>query len=239
MVKKESATKPSAKPAKATLPKAKLDTTVSTDPIFPYTNKPQSLRKFLQILPEKPIPKRVDGALMKSWGFKDTNDMSMLRVLKTVGLLKSSNEPDELWAKFMSLNGGAAALAQPIREVYGPLFEASHKPYTESPEVLKNLFNIHSGGSKTTLDFQIQTFKALAENADFETSAQQAPPSAGLAVSEDAAGGSRGGQQARPMVHIDLHIHLPENKARRDYEAIIEDIGRYIYGRTSEDVEDS
>jgi hypothetical protein len=33
------------------------------------------------------------------------------------------------------------------------------------------------------------------------------------------------------VVHIDLHIHLPENKSRRDYEAIIEDIGRYIYGK--------
>ena len=32
-----------------------------------------------------------------------------------------------------------------------------------------------------------------------------------------------------PAIHIDLHIHLPENKTTRDYEAIIQDIARYIF----------
>ena len=34
-----------------------------------------------------------------------------------------------------------------------------------------------------------------------------------------------------PPMQIDLHIHLPENKTTRDYEAIIQDIAKYIYGR--------
>jgi hypothetical protein len=103
-----------------------------------------------------------------------------------------------------------------------PLFEASHAPYDESDAGLRNLFNIHSGGAEGTIKFQIQTFKALCDNADFRVM-----PSADASLTSTGAGqlvpGQRDGQatdgrQGTPIIHIDLHIHLPENKSRRDYE---------------------
>jgi hypothetical protein len=45
--------------------------------------------------------------------------------------------------------------------------------------------------------------------------------------------GSGGGRM--PAVKIDLHIHLPENKTARDYDSIIQDIAKYIYGRNVAD----
>jgi hypothetical protein len=130
----------------------------------------------------------------------------------------------------MNLATGAQVLGAEIRRVYAPLFAASHKPYDESSENLKNLFNIHSGG--TTLDFQIQAFKALCESAAFDGVA--APTAGAGAGSPPAAGGAlTTGASAQPVVNINLHIHLPENKTRRDYETMIEDIGRYIFGRTN------
>jgi len=205
-----------------------------TEPLFPYTNKPGSLRKFLQLVPQKPKPQKIEKTLMQSWGFKDTNDMSIIRVLRSIGLLNSTNEPTDLYTAFMNLNGGAAALAKPVRDIYAPLFTASHTPYKESAETLRNLFNIHSGGSPATLDFQVQTFKALAESTTFEGLAAVVAPSDTTAAATIATVDLSSGRQHGPSVHIDLHIHLPENKSRRDYEAIIEDIGRYIYGRQSE-----
>jgi hypothetical protein len=210
-----------------------------SEPLFPYTNKPASLRKFLQLIPQKPKPNKVDKTLLQSWGFRDTNDQSILRVLKAVGLLNQSNEPTVLYTNFMNLNGGAGALAQPIRELYSPLFGATHTPYKETSESLKNLFNIHSGGSTATLDLQIQTFKALTESTTFAVDVVAAGASK-LAAAVSPGGhppqGSNGGNDV--PVHINLHIHLPENKTRRDYEAIIEDIGRYIYGRKLEGSKD-
>jgi hypothetical protein len=83
------------------------------------------------------------------------------------------------------------------------------------------------------LDQQIQTFKALCDNASFDA---QLPPSLPAAARP----GGVAQAPARPgeptssggAIHINVHIHLPENKTRRDYEAMIEDIGRYIFGRT-------
>ena len=203
--------------------------TAQTEPKFPYTTKPSSLRRLLREIPTKPRPAKFDGALLKSWGFHDTNDYTMIRVLKAVELLDANSQPTDLYSRYMVREGGAAALAEPVKKVYGPLFNASHAPYSESNETLKNLFNIHSGGSARVLEFQIQTFKALCENTSFEA----VTPSQ-LTVTTPGAPSSGGisPPSSNPAIHVDLHIHLPENKSSREYETIIQDIGRYIFGRT-------
>jgi hypothetical protein len=209
------------------------DAVPKTEPKFPYTTKPGSLRRLLKEIPKVPKPQKVSGTLLKSLGFKDQNDFSMIRVLKAVGLLDGNNQPSDKYASFMSLDGGGKVLASEIRRVYAPLFQASHTPYSETNEKLKSLFNIHSGGGERTLDQQIQTFKVLCEFASFDVTPQGQTP---IQASPAAGGGAtpilpRGGQDpSYPSVNINLHIHLPENKSRRDYEDIIEDIGRYIFG---------
>jgi hypothetical protein len=161
----------------------------------------------------------------------------MLRVLKAVNLLNDKNEPTQTYSQFMSMDGGAAVLGVELKRLYAPLFIASHKPYEENTEKLKNLLNIHSGGGDRSLELQMQTFKALCESALFEPNTAVATGgSIGLAASNTGAlltpAGTVPGQ---PIVNINLHIHLPENKTRRDYETIIEDIGRYIFGRANGD----
>jgi Family of unknown function (DUF5343) len=117
----------------------------ATKPKFPYTTKPGSLRKLLKEIPNRPKPPKFDMTMLRSWGFSDSNDHSTLRVLKAVNLLGPSNEPTELYSRFMDLTGGARVLGPEIKRVYQPLFSASLAPYDESYEKLKNLFNIHSG----------------------------------------------------------------------------------------------
>ena len=155
-------------------------------PTFPYTTKPSSLRKLLQQIPQKPKPPKIVKDLLLSWGYTDANDYSMVRVLKSIGLLNSSNEPTALYAQFMHLQTGASALAEPIRKIYEPLFHASHTPYDESSESLQNLFHIHSGGSDRCLEQQIQTFKALCESTDFAGSSPTPAESAGASPAQTA-----------------------------------------------------
>ena len=202
-----------------------------TEAKFPYTTKPASLRRLLKEIPRKPKPVRFDQALLRSWSFGDNNDLTVLRVLKAVNLLNERNEPTDLYSRYMNLDEGAKVLGPEIRRVYEPLFQASHTPYQESQEKLQNLFNIHSGGGDRTLEYQIQTFKALCENASFDQAviAGATNTDSNSAVAQDVSGAGISGVGSN--IHINLHIHLPENKSRRDYEDIIEDIGRYIFGR--------
>jgi hypothetical protein len=199
-------------------------------PKFPYTTQPKALRRLLAEIPKRPKPPRVTRDTLKAWDVSTVNDSSPINVLKKMGLLGESGEPTTLNADFMKTGGGATVLGERIKDVYRVLFENSHAPQSESEDELKKLFHIHSGGGQDAMRYQIQTFKALSEYANFGAgtgSGQIGAPSGG--ARPDVAG-SRD-ERPLPPVQIDLHIHLPENKTSRDYEAIIQDIAKYIYGR--------
>jgi len=204
-----------------------------TNPSFPYTTVPNALRGFLSLVPNKPRPQKVSGELIGAWGFEDKNAATIIKVLKEVDLLDSSGNPTDSYTSFMQPKIGPAVLGNAIRARYSPLFQASHEPFRENDNDLKRLFNIHSGGSDQTLRLQIQTFKTLCEFATFDGlpgSNGGAPLlGTGQIASNPAANVNTTVTPSGPAIHIDLHIHLPENKSARDYQAIIEDIARYIY----------
>lgn len=205
----------------------------SSDPRFAYTTAATVLRKLLKEIPKRPKPPRIDESTLQSWGLpRGGNALTAVRVLKKLGLLSTSGEPQDAYVEFMKQGTGPRALATRIKDHYRVLFENSLSPQTDSTDALKNLFNIHSGGGEKTLDLQIQTFKALCEHADFTGGAK--PAGEGNGSGSDGAEQSRSdgnGTPGLPPIKVDLHIHLPENKSTRDYEAIIQDIGKYIYGR--------
>lgn len=206
----------------------------SRRPTLPYTERPGTLRRFLAEVPRRPRPAKVNGDYLAALGMSGGSNRSIIRVLRTVGLINEQSEPTDVYTAFMRTGSGPAVLGERIRQVYASLFEAHHRPDRESNDVLRNLFNIHSGGSGNTVDLQIQTFRALCENADFDSAAPAvsetiAGASALSAASTAAATGSHG--SFLPSVHIDLHIHLPPGRSSRDYQYIIQDIARYIYDR--------
>jgi hypothetical protein len=215
-----------------TMAKKSAPNATSSEPKFPYTPAPNSLRKFLKQVPDKPKPPKVTNELLKGWGLTSSNDRYIIGILKKLDFLDASGTPTQNYESFMFKGTGPATMGAQLRRVYGPLFQASHRPHEDGQEDLKRLFHIHSGGSEGTINLQIQTFKALCEFASFEpqlaasqlvANGQATHAAAGAAPIPATVGGGI------PTIHIDLHIHLPENKTTRDYEAIIQDIARYIY----------
>lgn len=207
----------------------------ATPPKYPYTTRPSALRKFLKLVPEKPKPARVDATHLKGWGIGDTNALTMIRVLKRLGLVAANGAPTQDYETFMRLDAGPAMLGRKLRETYPEIFSASNAPHKEDDDSLRRLFNIHTGGSETVIQQQLQTFKALAEFASFSRDTAAAVSGEISSTGEGAAAKSGGGSDTKaPTLHIDLHIHLPPDKSSRDYQAIFEDIGRYLMGRTTE-----
>ena len=204
-----------------------------TQPKFPYTTTPAALRRLLQEIPKRPKPGKVTLDTLKTWKATSTNDASPLGVLKKLGLLGPSGEPLQGYVDFMQPPpSGPRSFGARVREHYKDLFESSHEPHKNAAE-LKTFSNINSGGGERAIELQIQTFKALSEFADFSGSSDVVTGSGAQEVHGAVATGGGGVVGGRlPPVQIDLHIHLPENKTARDYESIIQDIAKYIYGRS-------
>ncbi len=209
---------------------AKKAAPASNAPRFPYTTLPQALRRLLAEIPKRPKPPKVNLATLKAWDVSSNNNATTaVGVLKKIGLLGAAGDPNDSYVEFMKTGTGPAVLAERIREVYRVLFENSHAPQSESDDELRKLFHIHFGGGDDAMRFQIQTFKALSEYANFGEPAAGSGSKATGATGGPPGGGSENHQF--PPIQVDLHIHLPENKSTRDYEAIIQDIAKYIYGR--------
>lgn len=207
--------------------------TSETKPRFPYTTHAAALRKLLQEIPKRPRPGKLTLATLKTWKVTNTNDATPLRVLKDLGLLNISGEPLPPYAAFMEEPPrGPRALGARVKDVYKQLFETSHEPHKDQSG-LSTFFKIHGGGGQRSIDFQIQTFKALSEYADF-TGAADVSGGAGGSGGDGGGGTGGGGGNRLPSVKIDLHIHLPDSKTARDYQSIIQDIAKYIYGRDVE-----
>ena len=220
---------------KAVAKKAATPRPVKADvgtPVFPYTTEPGALRRLLKEIPNRPKPPKMTRETLKSWNVSSSgNSGTVISVAKKVGLLNEGGAPTDAYSEFMKASTGPVVLAARVRETYKVLFENSNAPQSESPENLKSLFNIHTGGGENAMRLQMQTFKILAEFSNFT----DAPPAGSR---KDSHAGDGSGEHSRhndnrrmPPVQIDLHIHLPENKTTRDYEAIIQDIAKYIYGR--------
>lgn len=195
-------------------------------PRFTYTTSAGALRKLLQEIPKRPRPPKVTLETLKTWKVISSNDASPLRVLKDIGMLSATGEPQPSYIAYMEPPPkGPRALGARVKEAYKELFESSHEPHKNQSD-LASFFRIHGGGGDRVMEYQIQTFKALSESADFAGVGDPASGDGGNGL-----GGNAGSGGGMPSVKIDLHIHLPENKTTRDYESIIQDIARYIYGR--------
>ena len=214
--------------AKKSLPKAAPKRSSGSKPKFPYTITIGALRKVLQEIPKRPRPSSFNFALINTWGIKDNNARTAIAVIKDLGLVDGADTPTSHYVDYMKNETGPISLATRIREIYNQLFQTSHEPYKDTQENLRNFFNIHSGGSERTIDYQIQTFKTLCEFADF--SGQPGHNNID-SPSERINLGSQGNKNnnSGPIININLHIHLPETKSRADYEEIIKDIAKYIY----------
>jgi hypothetical protein len=208
----------------------------SVEPKFPYTNEPNSLRRLLAEIPKRPKPPKVTLETLKAWGVSNSHGaQTAINVLKKIGLLGQSGEPTNIYVEFMKTGSGPAALAERIKDTYRVLFESSHAPQNDTPDEMKKLFHIHSGGGEEAMRLQVQTFKALSEHANFSAAEGGSDSNAGgSSLGAEQPGGTNQGTQRLPPIQVDLHIHLPENKTTRDYEAIIQDIAKYIYGRDIE-----
>jgi hypothetical protein len=209
----------------------------SGEPKFPYTTEPKALRRLLTEIPKRPKPPKLTMETLKSWAVSNNNNArTAINVLKKLGLVSDAGEPTNLYIDFMKTGSGPGVLAERIKETYKVLFDNSHAPQSETDEELKKLFHIHTGGGVDAMRLQIQTFKALTEYANFAITGITGESQEGRSHVEagDASSDSRKHESQLPPIRIDLHIHLPENKTTRDYEAIIQDIAKYIYGRNIE-----
>lgn len=222
---------PGAKPAADAAKKRTRTAGAVGSPKYPYTISPGSLTKFLEQVPKKPKPPKVNLAQLKGWDIKDNNAPSIVKVLAAVGVLGTDGVPTDLYEKLMANGEGKKELAQKIKEVYAEFFAAEHEPYKDNPTVTK-LLHIHGGtGAEATIGRMRETFMILCRAADFSG----APKSSGKGVDKGkdkpppGEGDVSGQQQGAPSVVINIQVTLPPGLDEKGYDAFFASMKKNLW----------
>lgn len=207
---------------------------------FPYAHSPNKLEGLLQYVQRVGVPEKASSKWLKSIGFTSSNDVSMIRVLKFIGLLDSSGVPTEAWQSYRDRDKARQVLANSIRNGYSDLF--NHFPDVEArnPENLANYIAAQTRLGEQATKQAVKTFQALCSLADFS-----AAPDNGEATVDNGKSVSANDhaplvtppqniESPTPTLHIDFQVHIAADAPPEQIDKIFESMAKHLYGKDAE-----
>lgn len=148
-------------------------------------------------------------------GLKSTADRGLINMLKKLGFLDAGGRPTETYGLLKNKDVAGAAIADGLRKVYAPLFEANEKANELQPEQLKGLISQITGSDKNIVSQIAYTFNALAKTADFSKSVKpkQPPPD----DDKETPPPPLPPTALRTDFHFNIQVHLPANGTEETY----------------------
>jgi hypothetical protein len=200
---------------------------------YPYCTVPGKLSEFMKKIRDIGVPGKVTTSWLPTIGFGSKNDRSIIPVLKFVGLVDPNGVPSQHWLQYRGA-GGERALAGAVQSAYKELFNTYPDAPSRSVEELKNFIRGHSSYGSQAVGKAVQTFKALADHADFQDGAIRVGASnkqtGGIPETDSATSKSPGASiTAAPSLHIDIQLHISPEASMEQIEKMFESMAKYLY----------
>ena len=138
---------------------------------LPYLASPGLITKILGKIIEARRPDRFTQDFLETkLGFGSGQAMSMIPLLKRIGLLNSDGTPTALYDQFRNSDTQGAAMAQAIKTGYKELYDANEYAHDLPKEKLAALITQITGAEKDsrTTEMTVSTFMNLKQFADFD-----------------------------------------------------------------------
>jgi hypothetical protein len=151
-------------------------------------------------------------------GLKSTGDRPLINMLKKMGFLDAAGRPTDKYGLLKNKNVAKAAIADAVRKVYEPLFEANEKANELGLEELKGLIAQITGAEKGIVAQIAYSFSAISKLGDFSASTPDTKPNGG---NDD--------EPPKPPIppvppsglrtdfHFNIQVHLPANGTEETY----------------------
>ena len=190
----------------------------------PYMPSVKNLHKILDAVQHAAVPQTFTYEFLRDLGFSSSNDRSILKIFKYLGLLDASGRPQNSYREFVDHNRTKSVMAERLQAAFDDLYTSNKKAHEKSVDELKGWFKSKSGKGDAVAKKMATTFKSLAQYADFSKAKKPEPPANELPISEKEkpetpevpaiTGESKFGLVYR------LEIHLPETQNIETYRAI-------------------
>jgi len=196
----------------------------------PYMPSNKNLHDILNAAQHAAVPESFSYEFLRDLGFTSSNDRSIIKVLKYLGMLDAAGRPQKSYQDFVDHTKTKAVLAQRLKAAYDDLYVSHKKAHEKSIEDLKGWFRSKTGKGDAVAYKMAATFKTLASYADFTTEPMtasshpeaeaEAPesPASPSASPEEKGGGEAFGREFGLVYR--LEIHLPDTQNIETYRAI-------------------
>jgi hypothetical protein len=196
----------------------------------PYMPSNKNLHKILDAAQHAAVPESFSYEFLRDLGFTSSNDRSIIKVLKYLGMLDASGRPQKSYRDFVDHTKTKSVLAQRLKSAYDDLYVSHKKAHEKSVEDLKGWFRSKTGKGDAVAYKMAATFKVLTSYADFTNEPKEtaAPPdkepkgSSGPAAPppDGNLGNGGGGLSGGFGLVYRLEIHLPDTQNIETYRAI-------------------
>ena len=134
--------------------------------MYPYTQNTGSLTGLIKAIGKHGVPAKFTVKELPIWGYKSSNDRSIVSVLKALGFLDGGGVPTDLWKEARTHPENATARG--IRQCCADLFQTFPDANRKDSESLTNYFKAKTTVGDAVVKQIIGTFKALVAIANFD-----------------------------------------------------------------------
>ncbi len=198
-----------------------------------YLVTTKNLEALLNALKSAKAPERFNNKFLTQLDFTSSNDRLFIGVFKCLGFVDESGTPTKRYFEFLDQTQSGRVLADALKEAYADLFAINVKANEMSVDDVKNKFKTLTLGQKSdnVVGMMANTFKALAEQADWE-----APAATQLQtnVTTPQLEPTKPPQEQPPLhakglgLHYNIQIHLPESRDPAVFDAIFQALRRHL-----------
>ena len=139
------------------------------DTNVPYVASVKNLPAIFGKIQKAAVPERFTIEFLKDLGFKSSNDFGTIKLLKYLGFLSASGQPQTAYREYVDETKSKKVLAQRIKIAFDDLFNSNKTAHTKTTDELKGWFKTKTGKSDSVAKKMATTFKSLSSIADFTT----------------------------------------------------------------------
>lgn len=201
-----------------------------------YMTSVKNLSAIFDKIVEGTAPKKFTTAHLKTIGFKSSNDVGVLPVLKDLGFLSAEGTPTQRYHDYRDKSRSKAVMAEALREAYEDIFHINEKPTSADRQAIEGKFKSAHNTSDRVAAEQTKTFYALLKLADLD--AEGKPK---LKKEQEKSKEKQGEKETRKHeesegapslpfggLRYNVEIHLPATKDVEVYNAIFKSLKEHL-----------
>lgn len=191
------------------------------DTNIPYMPSIKNLTAILDKVQHAAVPEAFGYDFLKDLGFTSSNDRSIIKVFKYLGLLDPAGRPQTPYREFVDHNKTKHVLADRLRVAFDDLYASNKEAHKMSVDNLKGWFKSKTGKGDAVAMKIGSTFKGLASYADFSKTPTSPDPDQAAPQKDTPAPKKEAGAGIEGMGLVyRFEIHLPDTQNIETFRAI-------------------